>query len=147
MLKTIAAVVVGYLVMVVVVFACLTSAYLAMGAERAFKPESYEVTVLWLVVWFFVSVGAALTGGRICGLIGKTRVAVISLAIVVLVLGSLSALPALKPPVGESKPRTSGPSNLEAMMSAKQPNWVLFLTPIIGVVGVLAGGRAVTRPK
>jgi MFS family permease len=147
MLKAIVAVVVGYLVMVVVVFAGLTAAYLAMGAVRAFKPESYEVTGLWLVVWFLVSVGAAIIGGRICGLIGRKRGAVIGLAIVVLVLGGLAALPALKPVTGDPKPRTSGTSNLEAMMNAKQPNWVVFLTPIIGVVGVLAGGRAVSRPK
>jgi hypothetical protein len=147
MLRKIAAVIVGYLVMFVVVFVCLTTAYLALGADRAFQPGSYEVTGLWLVVWFIVSVGAALAGGKVCALIGKTRGAVISLAIVVLILGVLSALPALKPPDGEPKPRTSGPTNLEAMMSAKQPNWVLFLTPVIGVVGVLAGGRGGSRLK
>ena len=141
MLRKIAAVIVGYLAMFIVVFGCLTGAYLGLGAERVFQPGSYEVTGLWLIVWFIVSLAAALVGGAVCARIGKSSRAVLSLAILVLVLGILSALPALKPPAGEIKPRTDGPSNLEAMMSAKQPTWVLFLTPLIGVVGVLIGGR------
>ena len=103
--------------------------------------------MLWLVVWFFVSLGAALAGGKVAALVGKAPVAVISLAIVVFLLGILSALPALKPTAGEPKPRTEGPTNLEAMMSARQPTWVLFLTPMIGVVGVLTGGRSMFRPR
>lgn len=147
MLRKIAAVIVGYLVMFVVVFVCLTGAYLGLGADRVFQPGSYEVTNFWLVVWFIVSLGAALAGGKVCALVGKSSRTVISLAILVFILGVLSALPALKPPAGELKPRISGPSNLEAMMSAKQPNWVLFFTPVIGIVGVLLGGRTRLRAK
>lgn len=141
MFRAIAAVIAGYLVMFIVVFVGLTAAYLGMGAERAFQPGSYEVTGLWLVVWFIVSLGAALAGGKICLLIGRSAKAVFGLVGLVFVLGLLSALPALKRVEGDLKPRAAGTSNLEAMMHAKQPTWVLVLTPVIGVVGVLAGGR------
>ena len=145
MVRKIASVIVGYIVMFLVVFVCLTVAYLGLGADRVFQTGSYEVTGLWLIVWLVVSLGAALAGGKVCALIGKAKGAVLGLAILVLVLGLLSALPALKPPSGEPKSRTSETSNTEAMMNARQPNWVLFLTPVIGVVGVLIGGRTGSR--
>jgi hypothetical protein len=147
MLRKIGAVIAGYLAMFLVVFVCFTGAYLAMRAERAFQPGSYEVSSLWLVVWFVVSLAAAIAGGKVCAWVGKSPGAIISLAVIVFLLGIVSALPALKPSTGEPKPRTSSPSNVEAMMNAKQPKWVLFLTPVIGVVGVLAGGLRALGPK
>ena len=67
MLKKLVAVIVGYLVMFVVVFMCLTAGYLALGADKVFQPGSYEVTALWLIVWFIVSLGAALAGALLLG--------------------------------------------------------------------------------
>jgi hypothetical protein len=134
-------VILGYLSMAIVVFICLTAAYLAMGADRAFKPGLYEVTASWLMVMFIVSIGAALVGGKICALIAKNSKAVMALAGLVLVLGLLSAAPSLAAPSGEVKARTGDVPNMEAMMNAKQPAWVALLMPLIGVVGVLISGR------
>ena len=64
MLRTIGSVILGYLVMFVVVFVGLTAAYLAMGTDRAFKPGVYDVTAIWLVVMFAISILAAFVGGR-----------------------------------------------------------------------------------
>jgi hypothetical protein len=141
MLKIIGSVILGYVVMFVVVFAGLTAAYLAMGADRAFKPGVYDVTGMWLGVMFGGSIGAAFAGGKACALIAKNSKAVLGLAGLVLVLGLLSAIPALTASNAETKPRTGGVPNLEAMMNAKQPAWVALLLPVIGVAGVLVGGR------
>ncbi len=141
MLKNIGSVILGYLVMFVVVFVGLTAAYLAMGADRAFKPGVYDVTGLWLAVMFAVSLGAAFAGGKVCALIAKNAKAVFGLAGLVLILGLLSAVPALTAAGAETKPRTGDVPNLEAMMKAKQPAWVALLLPVIGIAGVLVGGR------
>jgi len=146
MLKIIIGVIVGYLAMFIVVFTSLTAAYLGMGADRAFKPGLYEVTTLWLAVMFIVSIVAALVGGKVCALIGKSQKAVFGLAGLVLVLGLLSAIPALTSPAADPKLRTGGVPNMEAMMNAKQPVWVALLMPVIGVVGTLAGGRIKGMP-
>jgi hypothetical protein len=127
--------------MFVVVFISLTVAYLAMGADRAFKPGVHDVTTAWLVVMFLISIVAALVGGKVCALIGKNCKAVFALAGLVLILGLLSSIPALKAQTGEPKPRTGNVPNSEAMMNAKQPPWVALLMPVIGVAGVLMGGR------
>lgn len=141
MLKTISSVILAYLVMFAVVFVGLTAAYLAMGADGAFEPGVYDVTTLWLGVMFVVSLGAAIAGGKVCVFIAKNSKAVFGLAGLVLILGLLSAVPALTASGGEVKPRTRDVPNLEAMMKAKQPAWVALLLPVIGVAGVLAGGR------
>ena len=141
MLRTIGSVIVGYLVMSIVVFVGLTAAYLAMGADRAFQPGIYEVMAIWLVVMFAISLLAAFGGGKVCSLVAKSSKAFFGLAGLVLILGLLSAIPSLTASGGEAKPRASDVPNLEAMMKAEQPAWVALLMPVIGVGGVLAGGR------
>jgi hypothetical protein len=142
MLKSIVAVIVGYVVMFVTVFVLLSSAYLGMGTERAFQPGSYEVSVAWLAVMLMVSALAAVVGGKVCRLIARGDRAVYALGGLVLVLGLLSAIPALTATGAEPKPRTGDVANLEAMMNAKQPAWVALLLPVIGVAGVFVGGRS-----
>lgn len=147
MVRMVVSVVVGYFAMFAVVFTMLTGAYLAMGADRAFHPGSYEVTGTWLVVWFVVSVVAALAGGFVCAAISSNPNAPISLAVVVLVLGGLSAIPALMPPAADKpKVREGDVGNFEAMSNARQPAWVSLATPVIGAAGALAGARLKGRP-
>lgn len=141
MLRLVGSVIVGYLSMFVVVFALLTIGYLALGAERAFKPGVYDVTAGWLVLMLIVSLVAALIGGKVCVLVGKSSRAVFALAGLVLILGLLSAIPALAASGDEPKPRAGAVSNSEAMTNAKQPVWVALLMPVLGVAGVLVGGR------
>ena len=62
MLRTIGAVLLGYIVMFVVVFVLMTGAYLGLGAERAFRPPSYEVSGLWTMLSIFIGLAAAVGG-------------------------------------------------------------------------------------
>ena len=141
MLKTIGAVILGYVVIFVLVFLTFSAAYLGMGADRAFKPQSYDVAGLWIVVSIVLSLIAAVVGGFVSFRVGGDR-AVKVLAIVVVVLGILMAVPALMgPPSGEPEPRTAAVGNMEAMSKAKPPTWLNFVNPLIGAAGVLAGGR------
>ena len=66
MLRAAGAVILGYVVMVVIVFATLTGSYLAMGSEKVFQPGTYEVTSTWLVVMIVFSLVAAIAGGWVC---------------------------------------------------------------------------------
>lgn len=142
MLKNIGAVVAGYIVMFVLVFVTFSAAYLAMGAEGAFKTGSYEVTALWLAVSFVLSFIAALGGGFVCAAIAQNPKATLALAGLVLVLGLLLAIPVLtSQDNGAPQIRDSSVGNLQAMQYAKQPAWVAVLNPILGAVGVMLGAR------
>ena len=48
MLKSIVGIIVGYLVMACVAFAAYTAAYLGLGVERVFEPDSYALSGVWI---------------------------------------------------------------------------------------------------
>ena len=71
MMRQVLAVVVGYVVMFAMVFATFTNAYFAMGTDRAFRPGTYDISVLWIVVSVVLSLIAAAVGGFICAKLSK----------------------------------------------------------------------------
>lgn len=147
MLRTVAGVVLGYLAMAILVFVIFTLAYLAMGAERAFQPESFEVSSLWASMAVVVNVLAAIAGGFVAATVGKGATAPRILAAIVFILGLLLAVAQLASPTteGAAAERSSELSNIEAMSQAKQPTWFAFTTPFVGAIGVLIG--AGLRPR
>ena len=144
--RNIAGVVIGYVVMFVVVMTTFTVAYIALGTERSFKPGSYEVTGMWIAVSIILSIAAAILGGFVAAKVGKGRRAASSLAVVVVVLGVILAIPTLDaPPTDE--PRTGEVGNADAMMKAQQPPAISFLNPVVGALGVMVGGRFKKSPR
>jgi hypothetical protein len=144
MARTIGAVILGYLVMAALIFATFTAAYLAMGADAAFRPGTYEPSSLWIVVSFILGFAAAVAGGWVCAAVGREGRAVSILAVVVLLLGIALAMPALRR-TPTSEPRLGNVSNMEAMTKAQMPGWIALLNPLVGAAGVLIGGRLRSR--
>lgn len=130
--RMILGVVVGYIIMAGLIFAGLSAAYLAMGADRVFAPGSYEVSALWLVTNITISALAAFVGCFAAGMIARRSKAALVLCGIMLVLGlgmAVGQMVASKPDPG---PRTGDVPNLEAMMKARQPTWYMFAIPIVG---------------
>lgn len=140
MARLIAAIVVGYLVMFVLVFATFTGAYALLGADGSFRPGSYEVTGTWVAVSVILSFLAAVAGGLVAARVGRSTRAAALLAVVVVILGVIFAIPSLNAPKTDDV-RTADVSNSEAMMKAQQPPVVTIITPVIGALGVLTGAR------
>ena len=63
MLRAFGGVVVGYIAMAIFVAAVYIGVFLALGVERAFQPDSYEVSTLWLAISAAISLGGAILGG------------------------------------------------------------------------------------
>ncbi|MBL8187143.1 MAG: hypothetical protein JNK38_04005 [Acidobacteria bacterium] len=141
MLKIIGGVVVGYIVMFILLFVIFSLAYLVLGANGSFKPGTYDVSTLWLAISVIVGLVAAIVGGFICSLIAPNSKAPLALVGLVLVLGLLGAIPALKGNDPRPNIRDASVGNLEAMMNARQPAWIALLNPLIGAVGVMLGSR------
>jgi magnesium-transporting ATPase (P-type) len=142
MLRAAGAVILGYVVMVVIVFATLTGSYLGMGSEKVFEPGTYEVTSTWLFVMIVFSLVAAIAGGWVCAAIAKSKGAVWALMVLVLILGGLNTIPVVMASKAPPAVRTGDVPNLEAMMNGKEPVWFALLLPFIGVAGVMIGGRS-----
>ena len=140
MLRAVMGVIVGYIVMAIFITVVFTGLFLALGVERAFQPDSYEVSTLSLAISTVISLGGAILGGYVCAAIGKTMRACQALAAVVVILGLLLCLPAMKRGNGPNV-RAGEVPNLEAMRLGVTPIWAHLLAPVLGAVGVLLGAR------
>ncbi len=109
-MRTVLAVIAGYIAMFLLVIILFTIAYLAMGADLSFKPGSYEPSLLWIVVSFVLGLIAAIAGGWICAAIAPGTKAPVALVVVVIVLGLLTSI--------RSSNATRHPCRLATVMSA-----------------------------
>ena len=140
MLRAIVGVIVGYIAMAIFIAVVFVGAFFALGVERAFQPDSYEVTTLWIAITIAISLCSAILGGYVCAAIGRSMWACKALAVIVVVLGLLLCLPAMKRGNGPNV-RAGEISNFEAMQLGVAPIWVHLLTPVLGAIGVLLGAR------
>jgi hypothetical protein len=145
MLRSILAVIASYAVMFVFFFAAFTGCYLALGTERVFQPDSYEVSLLWIVVALVVSLLGSMLGGYICAAISRNMRTCQVFAFIVFFLGLLACIPAMKRNPDSPNVRAGEVENLQALQLAVTPMWVHLLTPVISAAGVLTGARMKRR--
>jgi uncharacterized membrane protein len=146
MVKSILGVIIGYIVMAIVAFAICTCAYLGLGVEGAFQPESYDISTIWIVVLIAVALVGGIIGGLVCAAISKSKGASTALLVVVLVVGLIGGITtAMKEHPATA--RSGDVSNLEAMMKAQTPAWFCFVNPVIGAIGVMLGSRMKKLPS
>jgi hypothetical protein len=121
-------------------FAAFTGAYLAMGADGAFKPGSYDVSMTWIALSFGVGIAAAALGGFVCAKIARTTTPVKEFVGLIVVFGAISAVMAfMQAPVAEARGPEVG--NMEAMTKAVTPGWVAAVNVVVGVVGIVIGAK------
>jgi hypothetical protein len=141
-MRTAIGVIVGYILMFVLQVAAFMTIYTAMGANWSFKPASYEASTRWTVMQFVVVFVTSAIAGLVCALIARGGKATLVLAAVVLVLGfALAAASITMRPADTHEVRTGNVANMEAMSKARHPNWVVFLGPVIGALGIVVGGK------
>lgn len=145
MLRAILGIILGYITMAALIVLMFTGAYFAMGANRAFKPASYEPSTLWIGVSLALGLAAAVVGGVACRAISRRGWAGVILALVTIGLGFALAIPVLSGSVPDPGPRTGDVSNFDAMTKASQPDWLVVLNPVVGAVGIIFGSRLAAR--
>ena len=145
MMRAILSVIAGYLTLSVVVMASFMVALPALGTERVLAPMTYYPSPLWLVTSFALGLMAAVIGGWVCALIARAPKPPLALAVLVVVLGLLSAIFQMVSPDDKPTVREGEVSITEAMKNARQPAWVAFLNPLVGAAGVLLGARLARR--
>mgnify|MGYP000341087423 CR=1 FL=1 len=147
MLRTILAVVVGYIAMFIVIAAGLSVAYLTLGPDWAYQEGTYEITMQWAILMLAFGLVAAVLAGIVCALIAKrSRNAVFALMAAIVVLGALSAGFQLMQAPPEDITRAADDSVTDAANKARQPAWTLIANPIIRAAGVFLGA-SLLRPK
>jgi hypothetical protein len=140
--RAIGAVIGGYLVMAIAVFATMSAAYKILGPDGSLRPGTYEPSAGWLITSIIIGVLAAVLGGFVCAAIARSSGPPKVLAGVVVILGLLYALPLLTGSGEQAATVSEGQvGNVEVTRQARQPLWVALLNPLIGAAGVLAGAR------
>ncbi len=138
MWRNIGAAVLGYVAMFAIVFVLLSLTWVAMGPDGAFRPGVWEVSGGWIVSTIVIGLLAAMGGGWLAARVGTGGQAVLLLIVIILVMSVLSAFPEGEAVAG---PRPGTVSMTDAMTQARPPTWLMWLNPVLGIVGVLLGAR------
>jgi hypothetical protein len=147
MARAIVAVIASYVTVFVLNFLAFVGLYTLVGPDNAFKPRAYLASNRWIAMSFVIVFITAIIGGLICAAIARGGKALLALAVVVLVLGFLLAIPSvIKHQRNANLVRAANVSSLEAARLAHWPVWVPFAFPIVGAIGVLIGGKLKRRP-
>ncbi len=139
--RVIGSVILGYIAMFMAVFVGMSAAWAALGPGGSFKPGSWDVSFVWVLVTVCVGFAAAVVGGLTSAAIAKDARGPKALAVVVVLLGLAFAIPVLTTAVNvaELGVRPETVPMMEAMTKAQSPKWLALLNPLLGAVGVMIG--------
>jgi ABC-type antimicrobial peptide transport system permease subunit len=142
MLKFILAIIVSYVVGNLVFFGLITGCFFLLGVERVFQPDSYEVSRTWLALTLIVSFLGAVIGGYLCLSISRSWGTCQVLALIVLMLTSISCILEFRR-INPDAPniRAGDVEYFDAMKLGVPPRWFPFVNPIVTCMGVLVGAR------
>jgi len=148
MIRTIAAVIVGYIVSVVLTVVGIFVAWAVFGVEGAFAENSTVASTAWSLTILVLGFGAAVAAGATAAKIGGSQTGVKVLAALMLVLGlGIAVMSMGVEPVAVPVEWADGEvSFLEAGEVASSPTWYNFAVALVGAVGVLLGGSLAARP-
>ncbi|MBU6414421.1 MAG: hypothetical protein KGS45_13235 [Planctomycetes bacterium] len=139
MLRTIVAVVVSYIVMSIIIFAVFAALMFGMGPDKLLEPGSWKGTTFLNIVAPSITVISGLFGGWLSVKIGASRKPVVPLAVVVLLLGAVTAYFTMQKPAPTGE-RPAGMAMEEFMEKGREPTWLLIFNPIGGAAAVMIGG-------
>lgn len=139
MIRSILAVVVTYLIMVVLIVGVFASLWIGLGPDRLLEPGSWKGNWFLSIAAPSITLIAGLFGGRLCARIGRGRGPVIALGAIVFVLGMVMCVVTIQKPFPED-PREPGLTMPQIMEKGREPTWLLVLNPILGSLAVLMSG-------
>src|SRR5256885_11206744 len=145
MLKSILAVIVSYVAMFVIFMAIFTGLYFAIGVERVFQPDSYEVSMLWIALTLVIGFVVSMFAGYLCAAISKSWRTCQIFALIVFLLALWHCFSAVRRDSEGPNVRAGDVTYLEAMGHVVTPMWLHFANPVIAGVGVLLGARMKRR--
>jgi len=138
MIRKLLGAVAGYVVYFFCVFLLFTGFSVVLGPDRLFLPGNYEPSMMWIIGALVIGIIAAVTGGYVAALIGKSGAVRIMVGLVVLI-GAIVFVGLLRENTAVET-RTVDLPIAEAMFKAREPLWVAAVNPLLAVIGVFAGG-------
>jgi hypothetical protein len=145
MLRSILAIIVSYIVMMLFFSLAFAALYAGLGVERVFQSDSYEISTLWLVLSIVGSFLVALFAGWLCAAISKSfRVGQV-FALIVLAGSAIMCVSSLYRESEGPHVRAGEVGFFDAMERGVSPHWLHFVNPVLTAAGALAGARMKRR--
>ena len=141
MLKSILAIIVSYLALFILFMAISTGCYFALGIERVFQPDSYEVSTLWVILTLVIAFLVTMFAGYLCATLSKNWRTCQVFALIVFLLALWQCLSGMKRDSEGPNVRAGDVTYLEAIGHAVTPMWFHFVNPIVNGAGILLGAR------
>jgi peptidoglycan/LPS O-acetylase OafA/YrhL len=145
MLRTLAGIIVGFLVMAVLVVATFGITMAVLGMDNILKPGAYWTTDTFNIIVLAGGVLAAIVGGMVCKLITRDSKATLALAAIVLALGAVSAVTNMNRP--DPPARTGTPTITDIQTHGKEPTWFGISKTVLAVAGIVVGSSLVKRAR
>jgi MFS family permease len=138
-MRTVFAVIVAFIAMSIFAFGLSILPWYVYGLDGVLEPKRFDTTAMITAYSLVISFVGAVLGGFIVRRIGRSMIGVVVLAILCLIGGAANAIGQMYKP--EPSVRQSGVTIMEAVQQRKEPAWYTLLIPLIGVGGVMIGGR------
>jgi hypothetical protein len=146
MVRSIIAVVVSYITMFVLNFLGFVGLYAVVGPGNAFKPRSFLASNRWIAMAFALVLVSGIIAGLLCAAIARGRKATLALAVIILAVGLMLAIPAvMKSRANAGMVRVGDVPAMEAAEKAYWPVWAPFTFPFVSAIGALIGGKLKRR--
>jgi hypothetical protein len=145
MLRSILAILVSYVAMFVLFMAIFVGLYFVLGIERVFQPDSYEVSMLWIIITLVVAFLVTMFAGYLCAAISKSWRTCQVFALIVFLFALWQCFSALRRDSEGPNVRAGDVTYLEAISHVVTPMWLHFVNPIVNGLGVLVGARMKRR--
>jgi hypothetical protein len=128
-----------------VFMAIFTGLYFALGVERVFQADSYEVSMLWIGLTLVIAFLVCLFAGYLCAAISNSWRTCQIFALIVFLLALLQCFSALKRNPDAPNVRAGEVAMFDAMKLAVSPLWLHFVNPVLSGAAVLIGARMKRR--
>jgi hypothetical protein len=145
MLKSILAIIVSYAAMFVLFMAIFFGLYFALGIERVFQADSYEVSMLWIIITLVIALLGTMFAGYLCATLSKSWRTCQVFALIVFLLALWQCFSAVRRDSEGPNVRAGDVTYFEAISHVVTPMWLHFVNPIVSGVGVLLGARMKRR--
>jgi nitrate/nitrite transporter NarK len=132
------AVIVAFVSMSVVVFGLSVAPWFMFGLDAVLVPSRFDSTATFDAYAVVVGILGAMLGGWLCARLGRSRHAVLALAVMGFIGGMTNVvMQSRKPEPGARRPGVMVP---DAIAARKEPLWFTLLMPCVGAAGILVGG-------
>lgn len=149
MLRIIAGIVVGFIVVLAGVMATFGITILAMGGiEGTLQPNSWWTTNTFNIIILIGGFIAAILGGVACKAIARTMHAAFALAAIMLAIRAGNTVMNMNRPDPPPRDAAAGTPTIDDMFEhGKEPTWFAIGMTITGAAGVLIGAALVRKGR